>query len=118
MADAATLKSLKLAGYAVTPSDQWTLPSRDFERVSSPNIGAPPSREVRPTVAIASGPIRKPTDRAVIRDILNTSGWELVAELYDGTTYTMNDCAIEGNPNLETDGGIYSLEVSGIPQQL
>jgi hypothetical protein len=118
MADAATLKSLKLGDVVVTPSDQWVLPMRSFERVSSPNIGAPPSREVRPTVAIASGPIRKLTNRKDMADILNTTGWELVAELYDGTTYIMKDCAIEGNPNLETDGGVIPLEVSGQPEQL
>lgn len=118
MADAATLKSLSLANVQVTASDQWTFGLTSINRTTTANIGGTLSREIRPSFSIATGPIRKPTDRKVLDTILNTTGWELVAELYDGTTYTMSDCGVEGEPSLETDGGVITLEISGIAQQL
>lgn len=117
MATAKTLKSLTLAGYQVSPNDQWVLPLVDEAKVTERNIDKSLTRIVTPVMGLASGPIRIPPKEA--RDaILKADGWELKAELYDGSTFSMTDCAIEGSPEMNTDGGVMDLEISGNPELL
>jgi len=114
MATAKTLKSLSLAGFQVSPNDQWVLPLVDEAKESERNIDKSITRIIKPVMGLASGPIRIPPKEA-LDAILKTVGWELKAELYDGSTYSLTDCAVEGQPELNTDGGVMDLEISGDP---
>jgi hypothetical protein len=115
MATGKTLKSLKLAGFSVSPNDQWTLPLMTLIKETERNLDGTLTRLKKPVASKASGPIRTPA-KNVLEAILNTEGWELVATLYDGTTYTMTDCSVDNEAMLETDGGVTPLEISGDPQ--
>jgi len=117
MATAKTLKSLTLAGYRVSPNDQWVLPLVTETKETERDIGGDLTRIIKPTVSLASGPLRIPPKEALDK-ILNTVGWELKAELYDGSVHSMTDCAVDNAPELNTDGGVMDLEISGNPTSL
>jgi hypothetical protein len=113
MATNATLKNLTLAGFTVSPSDQWTLPLLKFLKETARDIDGSLSRSVKPTVSPATGPIRMPPKEVL--EAIQEDGWELRAGLYNGQTYLMTDCSLENDIGLNTDGGILDLEITGNP---
>ena len=115
MSTAKTLKSLTLAGYQVTPSDQWILPLVKETKETERDVDGTLTRIVKPVAIPATGPIRDNLSDEARNAILNTVGWEMKAELYDGKTFSMTDCSNGNEASLNTDGGVIDLEITGNP---
>jgi len=112
MAKAKSLKTLTIAGAAVTPSDQWTFPVKKVKNTRERNVDGSKTTIVVPSDAVASGPIRVPP-ADVLATITDTEGWEIKAEFYDGSAYVMSDCAEVSEGEFSTEGGIIELEIHG-----
>jgi hypothetical protein len=113
MAKAKSLKTLTIAGAAVTPSDQWTFPTKLVKNTRETNVNGSKTTIVTPAEGIASGPIRVPP-ADVLATIQDTEGWELKAEFYDGSALVMTDCAEVSDGEFSTEGGVIELEIDGV----
>jgi len=112
MAQQANLKKLSIDGTEFSPSGEWTLQKGGRSRDVRKNLNGTIDWKETPEPDVWSGPISWPGG-VTVETLLNAESIRATAELRNGSIEQLTQAVVSNHPELDTDGGELTLELSG-----
>jgi hypothetical protein len=113
MATRKTVKTITMNGGQLTPSGDASIATIDESWEPMDNLDGSIDYKYNPERENSTFPVALDDEsRKLIVDSAKNTGWSLTADLRDGSTVQLSNCAIVTKPSLDGDGAV-ELEIHG-----